>query len=93
MGTGCIRWCLKGKGSNSLGAVGSGSLLRLCCPPLPRRDLGHVLSSLWASTSLLQSPWLAPPVLDLYTWGALRLGPGSSLLSTTLSLGGPFVYG
>lgn len=70
MGTGCIRWCLKGKGSRSLGAGGNGSLLRLCFPT-PAMTLG--MSLLLPGPQLAQSSWLALPILDLYTLRALML--------------------
>lgn len=81
MGTGCIRWCLKGEGSQSL--TGGVWVAGPCPPPTqPRDDLGHV-PSLWAMTCSLWSPWRAPPVLDLDLRGAPRLSP--RVFSHTLS--------
>lgn len=78
MGTGCIHWYLKGEGSHSPGrcvAVGPSSG---CLSTHSLCDLGHVPS---CSISFLQFPW------PLHGGKALRLGPGSSFLSTTISLG------
>lgn len=79
MGTGCIRLCLKVEGSHSLGRCGEGGPSPGSAAAPPLCDLGHVPSSLWASTSSLQFLWLAPPVLHLCMLGVLRRGPGSSI--------------
>lgn len=57
-------------------------VLAQALPSYPLRDLGHVLSSLWASTCSRQFPWLVPIILDLDILGVLRVGPGSSIYHT-----------
>lgn len=81
----------KVRGATHQGSMGSVSSLRNCLPTCPVTLLGMSLL-LAGPASLLQRPWVAPPVLDLCVLGEFRLGPGS-FLCTMLFLDKLFICG